>query len=83
MQGTLSGMPKTPIKTEQVRLPVSLMDDVRQACGAFDEAPNAYVARAVRELLDREMEEAARRIAQRAAQRAAERAKQSKKGSSK
>lgn len=54
--------------TEQVRLPKDLMNDVRMTCGAFDEAPNEYVARAVRELLRREMPKAAKIISKRAEQ---------------
>jgi hypothetical protein len=56
------------MKTEQVRLPVELMNDVRLTCPAFGEAANEYVARAVRELLRREMSKAAKVLTKRAAE---------------
>lgn len=56
------------MKTEQVRLPAEMMHDVRMTCPAFNEAPNEYVARAVRELLRREMTKAAKTLAKRAAE---------------
>ena len=66
MSATLIDMPKK--QTEQVRLPVDMMNRVRMACGAFGEAPNEYVARAVNELLKREMAKAAKIVAKAAEQ---------------
>jgi hypothetical protein len=56
------------MKTEQVRLPADLMENVRMTCSAFGEAANEYVARVVREALRRDMPKAAKIIAKRAAE---------------
>jgi hypothetical protein len=59
-------------KTEQVRLPVELMKDVRFAAAALEEQPNAYVARVVREALRRDLPKAQRTLAKRIADQGAE-----------
>lgn len=55
-------------KTEQVRLPVELMRDVRSTSSVFDEAPNEYIERIVREALKRDMPKAAKLLTKRAEQ---------------
>lgn len=53
-------------KTEGVRLPVDLLEDVRATAPALGETAPGYIARVVREALDRDMAEAAKRLAERA-----------------
>lgn len=55
-------------KTEQVRLPVELMKDVRSTANVLGESPNDYIARVVREALRRDMSRAAKLLTKRAEQ---------------
>ncbi len=63
MSSTLVGMAK---KTEQPRLPVDLMQDVRAVAPALGETPNEYIARVVREALKKDIPRAAKALAKRA-----------------
>lgn len=64
MSGTLTVMKKT----EQVRLPVELLKDVRSTSSVLGESPNDYIARVVREALRRDMPRAAKMLTKRADQ---------------
>ena len=64
MNATLSGMKKT----EQVRLPVDLLHDVRWTASVLGESANDYIARVLRESLRRDMQKAAKLAAKRAEQ---------------
>lgn len=55
-------------KTEQVRLPVDLMKDVRSTSSVLGESANDYVARVVREALRKDMPRAAKILTKRAEQ---------------
>lgn len=55
---TLAGMGKK--QTEQVRLPVDLMEVVRRTAPALGETPGDYIARVVREALKRDIPRAAK-----------------------
>lgn len=68
MSSTLLRMAKKKTPTEQVRLPVDLMRDVRSTSPVLGEAPNDYVARVVREALKRDMARAAKILTRRAQQ---------------
>jgi hypothetical protein len=60
-------------KTEQVRVPTEVMDEVRMTCAAFKEAAHEYVTRAVQEALRRDMPEAAKIISRQAAKKSQDR----------
>lgn len=64
MNATLSGMKKT----EQVRLPVELLKDVRSTSSVLGESSNDYIARVVREALRKDMPRAAKLLTKRAEQ---------------
>ncbi len=66
MTATLSVMAKKT--TEQVRLPVDLMNDVRATAPVLGETATNYVARVVREALKRDMTRAAKELTKRAQQ---------------
>ena len=71
MPATLDGMAKSPANkgpTEQVRVPVDVMNNVRMTAPSFNEQPHEYVTRAVRDALRRDMAKAAKLLAKRAAE---------------
>ena len=55
-----------PVKTEQVRIPLDLMRDVRATAPVLGESASDYVARVLRDAVRRDMPRAARELTKRA-----------------
>ena len=67
MPTTITGMAKT--ETEQVRIPVEVLKDARIVCVAGGESLPALATRALQELIERELPDAADTINKRVKQR--------------